>query len=87
MIVQFDALGLSWEADVDYTPPGPPASIVDESPPADEECEIVALWNEHTKNAVWLLDSDVADDIYDAATEAAAVAHRSRRFRGMFDEP
>ena len=85
MIVKFEALGIDWEADVDYCPPGPPAGITDESPPDPEECEIVALWNDHTKNAVWLLDSTVFDDICDAATEVAREAHR--RCRGVFDEP
>lgn len=85
MIIKFEALGLSFEADVDYCPPGPPAGITDESPPDDEELEIVAIWNQHATNALWLLDSTIADDIYDAATEAAREAHR--RCRGMFDEP
>ena len=85
MIIQFDALGLSWKADVDYTPPGPPATITDESPPDPEELEFVALWNEHTQNAMWVLDSTAADDLYDAATEAARLQRRGGR--SVFDEP
>lgn len=85
MMIEFQALGIAWEADVDYTPPGPPAERYDLQPPDPEECLIVSLWNDHTKNAVWLLDSTVAPYILEAATEAAGKAYRNGR--GLFDEP
>ncbi|MEN9417088.1 MAG: hypothetical protein RI988_708 [Pseudomonadota bacterium] len=85
MIIKFDAIGMSWEADVDYQPAGTVRMFESLEPPDDEEIDIVSLWNEHATNAVWLLKSEVGADIEDAAIEAARKAHQAGR--SMFNEP
>lgn len=85
MIVKFEALGIDWEADVDYCPATPWWQRRGYEPPDEEDVQVVALWNAHTTNAIWLMDSQIGADLESAALEAAREAHR--RCRGVFDEP
>lgn len=75
MFITFDAIGLSFEAVVKYLP-GEESSFDDPGYPS--ECGIVLLkvrmvgffgYNLH--DAIFLLQSDVGDQIQDAAHEAA----------------
>ena len=72
MLITFEAIGLTFEAVVKYSP-GEPASFDD--PGYDSECEIASLtfpFSETGSIHCWfLLDSDVAEQIYAAAHAAA----------------
>lgn len=86
-MVHFSALGLAFDAAVDYRPPGPPPALfVSLEPPNPEELEIVGLWAaDAERDALFLLDSAVGDDIRDAALVAAR--EQFREGRSAFDEP
>lgn len=85
MEIEFQALGVTLEAVVDYFPPGPPAERHDTEPPDPEELEFVGLIGPDGEDAHWLLDSAVADEIHAAALAAARAEHRNGR--SAFDEP
>ena len=71
MHITFEAIGLKFEAVVQYSP-GEPANFVD--PGYDSECEIERLFVLHdsrVSGAFWLLSSDVAEQIHQAAHAAA----------------
>ena len=70
MHITFEAIGLKFEAVVKYSP-GEPANFVD--PGYDSECEITHLYVNQALGicCMYLLNSDVAEQIHQAAHTAA----------------
>lgn len=85
MIVEFQALGVTLEAVVDYAPGGPPAERHDLEPPDPEELEFVGLSGPNGEDAHWLLDTPLGGEIHKAALLAARKEFRTGR--SAFDEP
>lgn len=75
MNITFEAIGLTFQAEVSYTPGRPGVHTLPNGDPGypDEppEMTINRLWESSSESGCpWLLDSDVADDIITAALEA-----------------
>lgn len=87
MDITFTAIGLRFEAEVDYTPgtpgrySGPPEKCYPHEPP---EVEITALTVDG-KDAMFLLDSTMQPEIEEAASIAADEAFEDARDQARID--
>lgn len=84
-MIRFDALGMTWEADVDYRPPEPASWS---EPPVPSEVEIKDLRNAAGVECNWVLESDeVREWLEEAALSVCDAEHRRAGRVSVFDEP